>query len=282
MKIDKVSIYIPVYNSEKTIEFTINSVLNQSHKFDEIIIIDDFSKDNTLNIVNQFNGIKLIKNSSNRGLGYCRNLGIKNSSNQIIASIDSDVELHEEWLKVMLEKFNINPNIICGGNMEEKFLTNKFNFWRAKYYSQNWGNNDIVNPPFLYGCNTIQNKNIWKEIGGYDETFNTNGEDIDYSKKIHLAKKFKLIYCSKANCKHLQNDNLNSLAYRVWRYHSFGYKIKKRSINRFFKLSIKQIKFFIKRSMSDILKLKFNLLYLNFMIMIKFIILEFKNIDKKI
>ena len=63
MKIDKVSIYIPVYNSEKTIEFTINSILNQSHKFDEIIIIDDFSKDNTLDIVNQFNGIKLIKNS---------------------------------------------------------------------------------------------------------------------------------------------------------------------------------------------------------------------------
>ena len=282
MKIDKVSIYIPVYNSEKTIEFTINSILNQSHKFDEIIIIDDFSKDNTLDIVNQFNEIKLIKNSSNRGLGYCRNLGIKNSSNQIIASIDSDVELHEEWLKVMLEKFNINPNIMCGGNMEEKFLTNKFNFWRAKYYSQNWGNNDIENPSFLYGCNTIQNKNIWKEIGGYDETFNTNGEDIDYSNKIHLAKKFKLIYCSKANCKHLQNDNLNSLAHRVWRYHSFGYKIKNRTIYRFFKLSIKQIKFFIKRSLSDILKLKFNLLYLNFMIMIKFIILEFKNIKKKI
>ena len=32
--------------------------------------------------------------------------------------------------------------------MEEKFLTNKFNFWRAKYYSQNWGNNDIENPLF--------------------------------------------------------------------------------------------------------------------------------------
>ena len=77
-------------------------------------------------------------------------------------------------------------------------------------------------------------------------------------------------------------DNLNSLAYRVWRYHSFGYKIKKRSINRFFNLSIEQIKFFVKRSMSDILKLKFNLLYLNFMVMIKFINLEFKNIDKKI
>ena len=77
MKIDKVSIYIPVYNSEKTIEFTINSILNQSHKFDEIIIIDDFSKDNTLDIVNQFNEIKLIKNSSNRGLGYCRNQELK-------------------------------------------------------------------------------------------------------------------------------------------------------------------------------------------------------------
>ena len=86
-----------------------------------------------------------------------------------------------------------------------------------------------------------------------------------------------MIYCSKALCEHLQEDNLDSLSKRVWRYHSFGYKIKKISFYRFIKLSIKQLNFFLKRTLKDLMKLKFNFITINFAILVKFIILEFKN-----
>ena len=39
----------------------------------------------------------------------------------------------------------------------------------AKYYSQNWGNNLISNPPFLFGCKTILVKSVWEKVNGYDE-----------------------------------------------------------------------------------------------------------------
>ena len=167
----KVSIYIPAYNAEKTIKQSIQSVKNQTYKFDEIIIIDDNSIDNTNKILNEIDDIKIIKNDINRGLGYNRNLGLKISASDIVASIDADVVLDEHWLEIMIKNFEVNRNIICGGKMVEKLIQNKFNLWRAKYYSQNWGNNDIENPPFLFGCNTIQHRSLWKAVDGLMKTY---------------------------------------------------------------------------------------------------------------
>ena len=274
MNKEKVSIYIPAYNAENTIRESIESIFKQTLKFDEIIVIDDNSTDATNKIVKEYKNINLIKNETNKGLGYNRNLGIKNSSNNIIASIDADVVLNDMWLEVMIEYFDKNQNLMCGGKMSEKLIENKYNAWRAKYYSQNWGDKDIINPPFLYGCNTIQHKLIWETVNGYNNELLTNGEDIDYCNRISLSQKFELRYCSQALSEHLQNDDINSLSNRIWRYHSFAYKIKNPSIFKTIKLSIKQLKFFLKRSISDLLKLDLKFIYINFMILINFIRLE--------
>ena len=274
MNKEKVSIYIPAYNAENTIRESIESIFKQTLKFDEIIVIDDNSTDATNKIVKEYKNINLIKNETNKGLGYNRNLGIKNSSNNIIASIDADVVLNDMWLEVMIEYFDKNQNLMCGGKMSEKLIKNKYNAWRAKYYSQNWGDKDIINPPFLYGCNTIQHKLIWETVNGYNNELLTNGEDIDYCNRISLSQKFELRYCCQALSEHLQNDDINSLSNRIWRYHSFAYKIKNPSIFKTIKLSIKQLKFFLKRSISDLLKLDLKFIYINFMILINFIRLE--------
>jgi len=161
--------------------------------------------------------------------------------------------------------------------MIEKNVDNKFNSWRSKYYSQNWGDKNILNPPFLYGCNTIQNKSIWNKINGYDDKMLTNGEDVDYSKKIKLHNNFELHYCSSAICYHLQDDDLESLSNRVWRYHSFGYKIKKPSFYRFIKLSLKQFKFLFQRILENLFKFNFFFIFISLKIFLKFLSLEFKN-----
>ncbi len=273
----KVTIYIPAFNAEKTIEDSIKSIQNQSLAFDEIIVVDDNSSDNTNEIVKKFHNIKLIKNSKNMGLGFNRNLAIKNSKNEIVAGIDADVVLDKFWLENILKNFEKDEIIMTGGKMIEKNFNNKFNSWRSRYYSQNWGDKNILNPPFLYGCNTIQNKLIWDKINGYDEKMLTNGEDIDYSKKIKQHNNFKLFYCPSAICHHLQDDNLESLSNRVWRYHSFGYKIKQPSFYRFLKLSLKQFKFLLQRFLENLIKLNFYYIYISFQIFLKFISLELKN-----
>ena len=275
MSLKKVSIYIPVYNAENTIVNVINSVLNQSYPFDEIIVIDDNSTDLTCERIKKIKKVNIIKNNTNKGLGYNRNLGFKLSNNEIVASIDADVVLSDNWLETIIENLDDNKASFIGGKMIEKFTNNKYNKWRSKYYSQNWGDKNLINPPFLFGCNTIQHKSIWQDVNGYNEGLLTNGEDIDYSKRIQSKKKYKVMYCAEALSEHLQNDNLKSLSKRVWRYHSFGYKIKNPSIYKILKLTIKQFKFCVKRSFSDLISLKLEFIFINLIVFIKFIILEY-------
>lgn len=98
----KVSVIIPVYNKEKYIYKCIDSVINQSYKNLEIIIIDDCSSDNSLNIICNFmdKRIKVIKLENNMGVSYSRNIGIKNSSGDYICFLDAD----DYWNRSKIEK----------------------------------------------------------------------------------------------------------------------------------------------------------------------------------
>ena len=278
---NQVSIYIPAYNAESTIREVIDSILNQSYKFDEIIVVNDSSNDKTVEKIKSFSEIKIINNNTNKGLGFSRNVGIENCKNEIVAGIDADVVLDKFWLETILPYLKKDKIVMCGGNLKEKLTENKFNLWRSIYYKQNWGEQELLNPSFLYGCNTIQLKSIWKQIGGYNEELKTNGEDVEYCNRVRSGQDTNVFYSNKALCYHLQNDNIKTLSKRVWRYHSFGYKIKKPTIYRFIKLTIKQIKFFFQRSISSLFKLNFYFLYINFFILLDFIKLELMNVLKE-
>ena len=278
---NQVSIYIPAYNAESTIREVIDSILNQSYKFDEIIVVNDNSNDKTVEKIKSFSEIKIINNNTNKGLGFSRNVGIENCKNEIVAGIDADVVLDKFWLETILSYLKKDKIVMCGGNLKEKLTENKFNLWRSIYYKQNWGEQELLNPPFLYGCNTIQLKSIWKQIGGYNEELKTNGEDVEFCNRVRSHQDTNVFYSNKALCYHLQNDNIKTLSKRVWRYHSFGYKIKKPTIYRFIKLTIKQIKFFFQRSISSLFKLNFYFLYINSFILLDFIKLELMNVLKE-
>ena len=88
----KFSIIIPNYNSEKYIEKCIKSILNQTYKNYEIIIIDDISTDNSVEIIKKIlkKPHKLIINKTKRLSGGTRNVGIAEATGEYIIQIDSD------------------------------------------------------------------------------------------------------------------------------------------------------------------------------------------------
>lgn len=90
----KISIIIPVYNCEKTIKAAVKSIQNQDMSEIEIILVNDFSKDNSSNIINELaqedSRIKIINNGRNMGAMYSRNLGILNSKSKYIMNLDND------------------------------------------------------------------------------------------------------------------------------------------------------------------------------------------------
>ena len=109
MNQNKVSVVIPVYNSEIFLKESINSILNQSYENFELIIIDDNSSDSTIKKIISYNDprIKLYQNTVNAGTYFCKNFGITKSRGKYIAIHDSDdwsspVRL-EKQLKVFAE-----------------------------------------------------------------------------------------------------------------------------------------------------------------------------------
>ena len=105
MKNDLVSIVIPIYNSEKTLNKCIDSVLNQSYKNVEILLVDDGSKDNSVDVIEAFlkekpdDRIRLINKGVIEGAALTRNRGIKEAKGRYIAFLDAD----DVWLAHKLQ-----------------------------------------------------------------------------------------------------------------------------------------------------------------------------------
>ncbi len=121
----EISIIIPIYNSEKYIEQCINSILNQTFKNFELILINDGSTDNSRVICERYeNKDKRIKlfNIGNRGVSSARNLGIENSRGKYIMFCDSDDYVKNTWCEELykLIKDNNNSYIVCGVEINNK------------------------------------------------------------------------------------------------------------------------------------------------------------------
>lgn len=128
---DKVSVVVPVYNKEKLLIRCIRSIEHQDYKNIELIVINDGSTDDSLNIIKEiskeYNNIKLI-NQKNKGVAVARNRGIEASSGKWITFVDADDYVEEDYISnlVMGTKYGFNDLVICGyKNIEgEKSVTN--------------------------------------------------------------------------------------------------------------------------------------------------------------
>lgn len=99
----KVSVIVPVYNAEKYIEKCVESLVNQTLKDIEIIIINDGSTDNTLNILNKLSKSSSIKvmTTKNNGIGITRNNGLKKAKGDYIFFLDGDDYIENNALELM-------------------------------------------------------------------------------------------------------------------------------------------------------------------------------------
>lgn len=113
-----VSVIMPAWNSEKTIDFAISSVVAQTHQRWELIVIDDGSSDATRRIVREWEArdprVKLLKNRENQGVSLARNRGIRHARYPFIAFLDSDDAWLPEKLELQLAELENHPEAaIC-------------------------------------------------------------------------------------------------------------------------------------------------------------------------
>ena len=112
---DKVTVLIPTFNCDNTLDRSIESVLNQTYNNIEIIVINDCSTDKTKNILQKYNNnnIKIIHNSKNYGKFISVNIGIQNSNGKYITILDSDDIFHYDKIRQQVTVFNLFENCVA-------------------------------------------------------------------------------------------------------------------------------------------------------------------------
>lgn len=106
----KFSIIIPVYNVEKYLEKCLDSIKNQTYKDYEVIIVNDGTKDNSMDIAKKYD-FKII-NQKNQGLSAARNTGVKNATGDYLLFVDSDDYLEKDLLKELNKSLKNNPDLV--------------------------------------------------------------------------------------------------------------------------------------------------------------------------
>ena len=106
----KFSIIIPVYNVEQYIKKCLDSVFAQTFKDYEVIVVNDGTKDNSMDIVKDYK-VKVI-NQENQGLSEARNVGVKNATGEYLVFLDSDDYIKEDLLKEINNSLSNKPDVV--------------------------------------------------------------------------------------------------------------------------------------------------------------------------
>jgi glycosyltransferase involved in cell wall biosynthesis len=187
------SIIIPLYNKEKEISPTLNSVLNQTFTNFEVIVIDDGSTDNSYSIVQSFLDSRLVLlRKCNGGVSSARNLGIETAKFEYIAFLDADDLWDRMFLEEMSKLIDTYPDCGIYGSLykykiEDNLIMPKFPSFRAKgemicidnYFKFSY------KAPIVTSSSSVIRKNIFSQVGVFNERL-SYGEDLEMWIRINL------------------------------------------------------------------------------------------------
>ena len=176
-----VSVIIPAYNAELYIVRAIESVLAQTYRDLEIIVVDDGSADNTASIARQFEDSIHYVYQSNRGLAAARNTGIRHAHSDIIALLDADDLWEPEFLEVMTGLLEQNPQaagVYCGFQYidSQGNIVGKPNLTVVP--PEGFHNIQLIQGNWLSACGVLFHKHLAEEVGLFDESLRAL-EDAD-------------------------------------------------------------------------------------------------------
>ncbi|MBQ9071775.1 MAG: glycosyltransferase [Bacilli bacterium] len=237
----KYSIIIPIYNTEKFLKKCIDSVINQTLKDYEIILVNDGSKDNSEKIVKdylkKYGNIKYIK-QENKGLSVARNIGVKNAQGEYILFLDSDDYLNKDLL-FNLSKVKNDPELIryqvniVYEDKEKAYLESPFKNLNGESAFNKISSYKYVELACLYAIKRkfyINNNYIFKE-GLYHEDFGLIPRIIIESQSVTSIEYVGYNYIQRDNSI-MNNSNYNKeckKAFDILEHYSYLIESKKAS-----------------------------------------------------
>jgi GT2 family glycosyltransferase len=165
-----VSVIMPVYNREETIKYAVDSVLEQSYRNIELIIIDDGSEDGSKEILEKIKDprITILQNNTRKGVSNARNQGLKAAKGKYIAYLDSDNLWDSRYIAAMVGAFCELPDaeviysgqLLFRGQQKYPFAVRYGSFNRSLLTNRNYIDINSL-------CHTYD---LYKRLGGFDES----------------------------------------------------------------------------------------------------------------
>ncbi len=191
-----VTVIIPVYNRAFTIRRAIDSVLDQSYKELELIIVDDCSLDNTVQIVKSYRDkrINLICLPKNCGANTARNTGLRAAKGEYIAFQDSDDEWFKEKLEIQIEYMEKTRKKVCYCPYiliaeQQKIIVPTYAEQKELYEEKII---DVLRRGNVISTQTLViHKEVVEKVGMFDETMKSQQ---DYELVIRICQKYKIAY----------------------------------------------------------------------------------------
>ncbi len=211
MKNELISVIIPTYNRGTTIARAIDSVLSQSYKNIELIIVDDCSTDNTKNIVDNYNDkrIRYFRLEKNSGACFARNYGVQKSEGKYVAFQDSDDEWHVDKLKFQYQNL-LNNNSDIDFCEYEKFDGERLLIFPNKKDNINIEKYGIEKALRFGNFISTQLLLLKKECFNYYLFDNNLPRLQDYDLILILSSKYKISFTKKILATiYVQNDSIS-------------------------------------------------------------------------
>lgn len=195
----KVSIIIPVYNTELYLKECFDSILRQDYDNIEVIVVNDCSTDNSLKICKQYeknHNFIIINNEQNKGQAYSRNIAITKATGDYIAFLDSDDILYDNNISTLLnyaEKYNSDMVIARLNSFNSK---GEYGYYSDKYIKHStigniYKNKKLIN--CISVCSKLYRSSLIKNIKFLENTFH---EDNSFTLET-LFNAHKIVVCPK-------------------------------------------------------------------------------------
>ena len=176
-ELPKLSVILPVFNGEKYVERTISNLLKSTYQNIELIIIDDGSKDKSLEICKRYSNLDTrvkVYHKENEGVALARNYGLKYATGEYVGFCDQDDEISNKMYQQMMERILMDGSnaALCGTYRKkqngESVVFEKF---RDKIYDKNDIEEKLLLPMLFKGFAEYNNKEMWvKDILSEMET----------------------------------------------------------------------------------------------------------------
>ena len=222
-----VSVIVPAYNAEGTIEACVDSLLELRYPRDrlELCVVDNASGDGTVRALAPYRDRVVVVSERRRGAGAARNAGLRRTSGEVVAFTDADCVVDRWWLARLLVPLRDPAVGIAGGEILALPPADPVQRFGETIHDHRAAIDEYT-PPYVITMSWAARLDVMREVGGFDEEF-LRGQDVELSYRIIQAG-YALAFAPGSVVYHHNEGDLRGLFHEGFTHGFHGVRVTKR------------------------------------------------------